>query len=168
MAKQSGLGDNLYVGGFNLSGDVGSLSSIHGGPKPLVVTGIDKLAFERIGGIRDGGLEFSSWFNPAAGQAHPVLSALPTADVPAMYCRGTVLGNPTACCIGKQINYDPKRGADASLTIDTQIQANGFGLEWGVLLTAGQRTDTTATSPATGLDQTVVSTAFGWQAYLQV
>ena len=30
MAKQSGLGDNFYIGGYNLSGDVGSLGSISG------------------------------------------------------------------------------------------------------------------------------------------
>jgi hypothetical protein len=30
MAKQSGLGDNLYVAGYDLSGDIGSLETISG------------------------------------------------------------------------------------------------------------------------------------------
>jgi hypothetical protein len=76
VGKQTGLGDNCYISGYNLSGDVGSLGRIGGGPALLDVTGIDKSAFERLGGLRDGGVDFSAFFNPAAGQAHPVLSAL--------------------------------------------------------------------------------------------
>jgi hypothetical protein len=166
MAKQSGLGDNLYIGGVNVSNDTGAIKKISGGPKPWENTGIDKLAPERIGLARDGGMDFTSYFNPTV--AHPVWSALPTADVIATYVRGTTLGNPAACMVAKQINYDPTRAADGALTCDISMLANGFGLEWGVQLTAGQRTDTTATSPATGVDQTTVSTSFGWQAWLHV
>ncbi len=166
MSKQSGLGDNLYVGGYDLSGDTGSLSAIGGGPAALPVTGIDKSAFERFGGRRDGRIDFSSWFNPTAGQAHPVLSALPTTDVLVSYLRGTTLGNPAASVLGKQVGYDPTRGADGSLTIAVQAVANGFGLEWGRTLTAGQETDTGA-ADGTGVDFDG-STAFGLQAYLHV
>lgn len=168
MTKTSGLGDNLYVGGYNLSGDIGSLESISGSVATLDVTGIDKSAYERIGGLRDGDIAFTSFFNPASSQAHPALSALPTADVVLTYARGTVLGNTAACLVGKQINYDPTRADDGALTFKVDAEANGYGLEWGTQLTAGLRTDTTATSPATGVDLTTVSTAFGWQAYLQV
>lgn len=166
MAKQGGLGDNCYSGGYDLSGDIGSLQRIAGGPSPLVVTGINKSAFERIGGLRDGGIEFNAFFNKATGQAHPRLSALPTADVVVMYCRGTTLGNPAAACVAKQINYDGTRAADGSYTFTVQALANGYGLEWGTQLTAGKRTDTTATN-GTGVDFTA-STSFGWQAYLEV
>ena len=167
MAKQSGLGDALFVAGIDLSGDIGSLKSIRGGPAPLPLTGIDKSAFERVGGIRDGAIEFTSFFNPAASQAHPTLKTLPTIDRVVTYCRGTTLGNPAASLVGKQINYDGSRGADGSFTFDIAAQANGFGLEWGRQLTAGKRTDTTATV-GTGVDFTTVSTSFGWQAYLHV
>lgn len=166
MAKQSGLGDNLYVGGYNLSGDIGSLSSISGPQKPLDVTGIDKSAHERIGGIRDGKLEFVAFFNPSSGQAHPVLSALPTSDTAAMYCRGTTLGSPSACMIGKQLNYNGTRDNSGSFLFKTEIEASGYGLEWGNLLTAGQRTDTTATN-GTSIDGGA-SSSFAFQAYLQV
>ncbi|MGH3381364.1 MAG: hypothetical protein ACRDP6_42195 [Actinoallomurus sp.] len=163
MAKQSGLGDNLYVAGNNLSGDVGSvtLSSPQGVQE---VTGIDVSAMERIGLGRDGSINWASFFNPT--RAHPVLSALPTSDVALTYCRGTTLGNPAACMIAKQINYDGTRADDGAFTFALQAQANGYGLEWGNQLTAGLRTDTAATN-GSGFD-TTASLAFGAQAYLQV
>jgi hypothetical protein len=167
MAKQGGLGDNLYVAGYDLSGDIGSLSRIGGGPSPLEVTAIDKSAMERIGGKRDGGIEYSAYFNPSTGQAHERLSALPTGDVIMTYCRGTALGSPAAAMVAKQINYDGSRGDDGSLTFAVQAQANGFGLEWGRQLTAGKRTDSTGTTGAS-VDLGVGSTLFGLQAYLQV
>lgn len=168
MPKQSGLAQNLYVGGYNLSGDIGSLSSVHGGNSPLPMTGIDKSAKERVGGQRDGELDFTAWFNPSAGQAHPVLSALPTADVIVTYCSAVTLGSQACCQVSKQVNYDPKRSDNGSLTFNTKAKANAFGQEWGFQLTAGLRTDTTATSPATGVDTIDVTSSFGWQAYLQV
>lgn len=166
MTKQSGLGDNFYVGGYDLSGDVGSLSGVSSPAGTLDFTGIDKFANERKYGIRDGSMSFNSFFNPTAGQAHPVLSALPTTDAVATYARGTTLGNPAACLVGKQVSYDPTRADDGALTLATQVQANGYGVEWGLQLTAGKRTDTAATN-GTSID-TVASASFGGQAYLQV
>jgi hypothetical protein len=167
MAKQAGLGDNLYVAGYDLSGDVGSLGNIAGGPAALDVTAIDKSAMERIGGVRDGRIEFSAFFNDAAGRAHPRLSSLPTANVIVTYYRGTTLGNPAAALVAKQINYDGNRGDDGSLTFAVEALGNGYGLEWGQSLTAGKRTDTGATN-GTGVDFGTGSTNFGLQAYLQV
>jgi hypothetical protein len=166
VAKTSGLGDRLFVGGRNLSGDIGSLSRIGGSIATQDVTGIDKSAFERIGLVRDGSLEYTAFFNPAAGQAHPALSALPTSDQILTYCRGATAGSPAACLVGKQINYDPTRAADGALTLTVQALANGYGLEWGRQATAGQRTDTEATDGA-ALDLGG-ATAFGLQAWLHV
>lgn len=166
MSKQSGLGDNLYVAGYDLSGDIGSLSRIGGGPAALEVTGINKSGYERIGGLRDGAMEFTSYFNPAAAQAHPRLASLPSADVILTYARGTTLGNQAACLVAKQIGYDGTRGDDGALTFSVAAQANGYGIEWGQQLTAGKRSDTTATN-GTSID-TTASVSFGAQAYLQV
>lgn len=166
MAKTSGLGDNLYVGGYDLSGDIGSLSKIQGGMKPIDVTGINKSAHERIGGERDGSMSWNAFFNTAASHAHPVLSALPAADVVATYCRGTNLGDPCASIVAKQLNYDGNRTPAGDFTFATDAEANAFGLEWGRQLTAGLRTDTAATN-GTGID-TTASASFGAQAYLQV
>jgi hypothetical protein len=167
VAKQSGLGDNFYVGGVDLSGDISALDQISTARAVIDVTGIDKSANERIHGIKDGGFAFTSFFNPSAGQAFPTLKALPTADVACSYFRGTTIGNPAASCIGKQINYDGNRTDSGELTFKASVQGNGYGLEWGRMLTAGKRTDTTATSPATGVD-TLASASFGAQAYLHV
>lgn len=168
MAKTSGLGDALYIAGFNASGDIGSLGNIGGGPAVLVVTGIDKSAFERIGGVRDGRIEYTAFFNhiPVTGGTHDKLAALPTSDQIMTYCRGTTLGDPAACLVGKQTNYDPTRGDDGSFTFAVSEPGNGYGLEWGVQLTAGIRTDTAATN-GSSVD-TTASADFGGQAYLQV
>lgn len=167
MAKQSGLGDNLYVDGYNLSNDVGSVSGISGGPTALDVTGIDVSAFERLGGPRSGQLSFTSYLNDAAGRSHPVLSALPTTDVQVSYFRGTTLGGSACSMIAKQIDYSPQRGTDGSLIFTTNVQSNKYGLEWGNMLTAGVRNDTTATA-GTAYDSGAASTVFGLQAYLHV
>ncbi|MES9522466.1 hypothetical protein [Streptomyces capoamus] len=165
MAKTSGLGDALFLTGNDLSGDITAIGNVGGGPATLDVTSIDKSAMERIGGVRDGRLECTSWFDPAT--SHPVLSALPTTDVQAMYCRGTTLGNPAANLVAKQVNYDGTRGNDGSFTFAVSLQGNAYGLEWGTLLTAGKRTDTAATN-GTSVDLTTVSTSFGAQAHLQL
>lgn len=176
MAKQSGLGAALYLDGFDLSGDVGAVDKIHGGCATLDVTGLDKLAYERIGGLRDGDISFKAFFNPTITvQEHARLSTLPRTDVDAMVELWTpgapALGDYSACILGKQVNYDPARAADGSLIFSVDIIGNGFGVEWGQSLTAGKRQDTTATNPTSGLDDLAgspTSTAFGATVYAQV
>jgi hypothetical protein len=164
--KESGLGDNFYVDGYDLSGDINSLGSIS---CPLATeenTGIDKFAVERKGLAHDGHMDWIAYFNASAGQAHPKLSALPTADVVASYFHTTVLGNPVAALVGKQIGYDGNRSDSGSLRMNCSAEANAFGLDWGRSLTAGKRTDTTATN-GSSID-TTASVSFGAQAYLHV
>lgn len=166
MAKQAGLGDNLIIGGYDLGADISALGRIGGGPAPLEVTGITVSAMERIGGLRDGSLEFTAFFNPSADRAHEVLSALPTADVLLAYMRGSGLGSPAACLNAKQVNYDGSRAADGAFTFTVTAEGNTYGLEWGVQATPGIRTDTQATD-GDSLDGGAAS-AFGLQAYLLV
>lgn len=167
MSKQSGLGDALFIAGYDLSGDINALGNVGGGPTTLDTTGIDKSAFERIGGVRDGRLQMVSYFNPASNRAHPRLSALPTTDVIAAYFRGTALGGASANIVAKQLNYDGTRADDGAFTFAVEAQANAYGLEWGTSLTAGKRTDTAATN-GSSVDFGTGSTSFGLQAYLHV
>jgi hypothetical protein len=171
MAKQSGLGDQLYLQGRNISGDVGALDSIACPMSPLTVTGIDKSAVERIGGLRDGNIEFTSYFNKATDAAFDRLRTLPATDVVATYCRGQSLGSPAAGIVAKQVNYDGSRGDDGSLVFKTQLTAAAYGLNWGEQLTAGVATYGGA-SAGTSIDGnnygTTGTTAFGLQAFLQV
>lgn len=164
MAKTSGLGDNLYVGEYNLSGDINAISNVSGGVGVIEVTSIDKYAHERIGGQRTGAIEFQSYFNKSAGQAHPVLAALPTTDRIVSYFRGQAIGNPAASMVAKQINYDGNRANDGDFKFTTSAQSNGYGLEWGLQGTAGMRTDTAATVGA-ALDSGAATTNFGLQVY---
>ncbi|HWN01342.1 MAG TPA: hypothetical protein VNO54_30185, partial [Streptosporangiaceae bacterium] len=168
MAKTGGLGDNLYIAGFNSSGDIQQLGSISGGPALLNFTGIDKSAYERQGGLRSGQIEYTAFFNHVAAGVgtHERLSALPRTDQIVTYCRGTTIGDAAASIVSKQINYDPSRADDGMFTFGVSAQSNGYGIEWGQQLTAGMRTDGAATN-GTGLD-TLASASFGGQAYLQV
>jgi hypothetical protein len=151
VAKQSGLGAEFLCAGYRLSGDVNAIDTIHGGLALLPATDITQSAMARIPGQQDGSMSFTTLMDP--GNAHPVLAALPTTDVlmtamlPPM-----AIGSAAACTNAKQVNYDPTRGNDGSLLSKTEGQGNGYGTEWGVLLTPGLRTDTGATN-GTGLDQ---------------
>jgi hypothetical protein len=238
VAKSSGLGDNFYIGGYDLSGDVSSVDQVSGGPALIDVTGIKSYANERIGGLRDGDLQFTSFFSFAGtatapsfpttttpvsntygvpvvvtisggtvtnvsvngstagtadgtyilpylgtiavtytgsptwtwateGREHDILSTLPRTDTIASYFRGTTLLNPTFCVNGKQINYDGTRDNTGNLTAKVEVQGNAYGGEWGKQLTAGLRSDTTATTGAYADDNGAGST-FGAQAYLQL
>lgn len=166
MAKTGGLGDNFYIAGYDASGDINSLNNIGGGPAALDFTDITQSAMARQGGVRDGRMDFVSYFNPTAAKTHDKLSALPRTDVITTYCRSTILGAPTAALVAKQLDYNPTRANDGGFTFAVAAQANAYGLEWGIQGTAGTRTDTTATN-GTALDN-AASSAFGLQAYLQV
>lgn len=167
MSKQSGLGDHLYISGFDASGDIGQVNKISGGPAALDVTAINKAAYERIGGLRDGGIDYTAFFNPGTDGVHAKLSALPYSNQIMTYVRGATLGGPVACCVAKQLNYDGTRADDGAFTFAGSTQGDGYGLEWGRGLTAGQRTDTTATD-GDSVDFGVGSTDFGAQFYLHV
>ncbi len=162
--KQTGLGDRFSVGGYDIGGDIGSIQQIQGGPAALDVTDITQSGYQRLGGLRNGGMQFSSWFNKATGRAHPVLSALPRTDVIAMYGRGAAIGSPGAACSGVQVDYAPNRANDGAFSFTTTVQSDAYGLEWGDQLTAWMRTDTTGTN-GTSLDG-AASSSNGAQFYL--
>jgi len=169
MAKASGIGDQFYIAGYDLSGEIASLSTVHGGNSPLDLTPINASANVRLGGQRDGSIEFSTWMDTAAGHEHAALSPLPAADVIATYFRGAAIGNDCASCVSKQVNYDWSRGTDGSLAGSVQCQSNGFGLEWGTQLTPGRRVDSAATAAGPGNSyDTAASLSFGAQMYVQL
>lgn len=167
MAKSSGLGDQLFIDGRDIGADINSIGSMTTPRATLEATGITKSAMERLFGLRDASAEFVAYFNDATDQAHAALKGLPNTDVHVMYLRGTTLGNESWATVGKQIDYAPTRGDDGALTFNVNVQSNAFGADWGRQLTAGKRTDTTGTT-GSSVDFGTGSTAFGFQAYLQV
>lgn len=166
MSKQSGLGDQLFVAGLDIGGDIQSIGSLSTPRSTLESTGITASAMERLYGNTGGMAEFTSFFNDATDAEHDALSVLPNADVHLMYLRGTTLGNASVGLIGKQVSYDGTRGDDGSFTFGVSAQSNGYTAEWGRQLTAGKATHSSATN-GSSID-TTASAAFGYQAYLQV
>lgn len=172
MSKETGLGAAFYLSGYDFTGDVVAVRELSGGPAALEgCTGIDKLAMERIGGRITGAQRVTTWFNPAANMSHKRLSLLPTANVQGQYWHRNALGRQVHCTVGKQENYDGNRGQDGAFTFDSDIESDGFGAEWATGLTAGKRTDGSATN-GTGVDFATAafpaSSTFGAQFYLQV
>jgi hypothetical protein len=170
MAKQGALASNFYIGGFDLSGNVNALSKISGGPAALELTPINVSAYVRAGGLRDGGMDFTTLFDSAAGQEHAALSPLVTTDQVMSFFVGPLgIGNPAASLNAKQVNYDPTRASDGSFIFAVAGQGNGFGLEWGQALTPGLRTDGAATAAGAGNSfDTGASLAFGAQMYVHL
>lgn len=166
--KTSGLGDRFFVDGFDVSGDVNSLGRVGGGPSALDVTDITQAGRARLGGLLGGELNWVSYWDVTANQAHAVLSGLTRGSRIVSYLhQPTAIGSDCASMVAKQIGYDPTRAADGALTAALASQnADGYPLEWGSALTVGIRTDTTATNGAS-LDGGA-STSFGAQAYLHV
>lgn len=165
-SKQSGLGDHFAYGGYLIGGDI-QQASMHGGNKPIDVTDITQYAHSRLGGQRDGEIELTAFFDNAIspGMEHAAFSPLSRSDIIASYLRGQAIGNPILCQMSRQLNYDPTRGEDGSLTEKVTCQSDQYGQEWGVQLTGGPRTDTAATN-GSSLNRGAAS-LWGAQAYLQ-
>lgn len=171
MSKMTGMGMKVLVDGYDISGDFQTVT-MRGGPAVLETTGVDKFAYERIGGRRDGGLDAVTYFNPetiagggTADRAHLVLRPLPLTD------RLVTVAHPAAGeawnAVGKQGNYDPTVAADGALTCALGIMPNGYGLEPGRLLTAAGVTTLGAAGSLPSVDFGAAG-AFGLQTHLQV
>lgn len=165
MSKQSGLKQGLYVDGYNISGDIQSLG-IGGGCAVLEMTGIDKEAFERQGGLRDGHLDAVSYFNPGTDNSHQLLRPISLTDKIVTFVH--LQSGDAASLVAKRGNYDPTRAADGMLTAQVNSMANGYGLEWGNLLTGLTGPTTQTGAAAVASVDFAASSAFGLQAYLQV
>jgi len=152
--KTSGLGDQLYVDGIDMSGDIGAVQSLVKSFAEQDVTGLDKSAIERILLLEDGEIGFANYYNPVSPGLHAILSDLPDTDALVSYFRGTLLGAVTASLLGKQINYGLSRGSDGSLVgANIAVKGSGYGLEYGYSLTAGKKHSVGAES-LPGLDGT--------------
>lgn len=171
MAKSSGMGMAVFVDGYDISGDFQSFGRLGGGPAVIETTGVDKSAFERIGGLRDGAIEGVTYFNPetiagggSADRSHLVLKLPPAADrlvSVAHPASGEVLN-----LVAKQVNYDPTVAQDKAITINLSCQGNAYGAEWGKLLTGGKLTHSGAGNVASV--DFGAGASFGLQAHLHV
>lgn len=158
MAKQTGLGDNFYVGAYDLSGDIGAVQNIQTSRALIDTSALTQSGYERLLGRADGQMAFTAYFNPAAGQAHPVLSAVGTASGTAAgtvvsYAHGSTVGNDMASLDSKQVDYNVAVAADQSISVTATAQAaNGAPVEWGLMLTSGKQTFASAGSATSTID----------------
>lgn len=167
MAKVSGLGERLYYHGRNISGDVGALQTVASPRRTVASTGIDSSGMERIITHSDGEISFNTFFNDATNQEHDALKGLRTTDVILSWLLGTSLGNAVAALVAKQVDYNWTRGEEGSLLGAIQTLGNATPLDWMVLLTAGERTDSSAVSAPTSINDGG-STSLGYRAVLQI
>lgn len=167
MSKKSGLGAYLYVDGVDLSGDIASFSL--GAPSSLLtVPGINKSAQERIYSMFDGTIDYTGYFNDAAGAEFPTMKTKPATDRIACFLLGQTAGNVAAGLVAKQTTYDHTRGNDGSFTHTVKLEGNGYGLDYCQQLTAGAITHASATSSAGVSSDEGAATAFGLSGYCQV
>lgn len=166
MAKRTGIGCALYVHGYDLSDDTGGVPQLACPRGTQDVTGLRSTAFERRELTRDGVLGFTGFWNVDPGGLHELASTLPRTDLIATLCIGETIGSAAASLVALEYDYNATRGADGSLNVGFSSSANGYGLDWGELLTAGLRADTAATN-GSALDGGA-ATAFGLQAFLHV
>ena len=147
MGKEGGVAGGFYVGGYDLSGDVGVLDRV-GSPRATKdVPGISQSAYQRLLLLGHGEIAFMAFFNDATGQAHPALSALPTTTTHVLYAQGQAIGDVCAMLVALQVNYDPVRNEDRSLDFRIEaVSTAGVALEWGVMLSAADDTHSSATS----------------------
>lgn len=176
MAKQSGLGDRVYIDGYDIAGDVQTYT-IQGGFAVIDMTGIDKYAFERKGGKRSGSISAVTYLNPGDlafasplvdTGSHELLRAMSVSDRVVSLFRGQ--SADAASLVALQGSYDPTLAADGALTIAVGAQSNAYGLDWGDTLTAqtgNGKSTVTGAGAITSRDFTS-ATAFGAQAYLHV
>lgn len=167
MAKQSGLGDQLLIGGVDIGADTSAIGSLATPRATLDSTGITQSANERLFGKGDGTAEFTTYFNDAAGGTFEKLKALPTSNQVITYLRGQGIGSAALCMVGLQLNHDGTRGDEGDFTFQVAVNSTGgFGVDWCDQLTTGKQTFASAAN-GTGYD-TAASVSFGFQAYAQV
>lgn len=147
MAVSTGLGGQLFVDQYDLTGDIPSVQRMAMPSGVLDFTTIDKSAMRRGYAHVDGELAFTSFFDDGTDLEHTALKAKGSgADRVCSYLQGSAIGNMAFGLVSKQINYDGNRNADGSLVFDIQMLANQYGSNFTTQLTAGKRTDSAATN----------------------
>lgn len=166
MAKQTGIGAQMWVDQYNVSGDVGAIDSIASSRAQLDYTSIQDDYMVRLPGLGDGSISFSGFFNRTSPSLYASFgSAFGTAIAIVTAALGTAIGSPAASLGVARATYTTTRGVDGSLLLAAQGDSGiGYGTDWGVLLNSNVSATGTATTTVDG--GTASST--GAQAYLHI
>ena len=146
MAKIAGLSQQFFYAGRDLSGDVGSIEEASAIQEVLDVTGLNAASVERVAGRVDGRLVWRHFFNDASGLSHSVVSTLPTANVLVLWTVVAAIGSAAFAMTAKQASARYERGEDMSLVGTVTCEGQGNPMEDCEMLTAGLRSDTSATN----------------------
>lgn len=166
MAKEHGLGNALYIGGIDVSGEARNWD-VTSPVQTLDVTGIRKLAPERIWGLKSAAFKWNSHLDPLS-LGYLSLSLLPRTDGLITLAHRETIGAPAMSVTAKQLGYDPVRDDKGQVVFTVDADSNEAFADWGVMATAGLRVDTTATN-GPGVDHGAVPlNPTGLQAYLHV
>lgn len=166
MAKESGLGNALYINGIDVSGEARNWD-VSSPVQMLDVTGLRKLANERITGQKACAFKWNSHFDPLSS-GFAALKLLPYTDAVITLPHRETIGQTALCTVIKQIGYDPTRDDKGQVMFAVDGQSNGSFADWATMATAGIRTDTGATN-GPGVDHGIIPPgSYGLQAYLQV
>jgi hypothetical protein len=149
MAVLTGQG-LLFAGGYDISGDIAALNGIKGGSAMLDTSTLDAVGMKRISGRFGGEFGVSVLYNPTG--AHVSLDDLPTTAQGLMFAMpGTAAGDYVAMLMAKYVDYAPSIQNDLAAMFTLTAQASeGYPVEWGRMITAGKRTDSSATASGTG------------------
>jgi|TARA_R110000822_G_scaffold150611_1_gene289731 hypothetical protein len=172
MAKNSGLGQALFVQGYDLSTDASALDGAGYNQEMLDTTGIDKSATERVAGRLESTITVNGFFDNADDKAHEaytVSNKLPTGDRAVTYLLGTAISEPALFLNAKQASYDvinaPGNALATTAMFSSTASVSGFdGVAFGVMLDVP--TTYTSTTNGTTVDQSA-SSAAGSVACLQ-
>ena len=171
MAKESGLNVRLYVSGYDLSGDANTLSTVGYTNEQYDVTTLSSAATARLLGKVDGTMTLNGYFDNAAGKIHAILSGnsgkIPTADVNVLVPLGSAIGDPAYGLLAKEAEYNVDRSDTGPITVTSSFASNGYGPEFGVMMTAYFDTFSSASS-GTVVDDNGAATSNGGAGYLQV
>jgi hypothetical protein len=169
MAITTGVGGRFLVDEFNLSGSTGAARRLQYSAGQQDTSTIQDEGMRRNALVRDGAIDWTAFWDDAAGASVPVLSELPTADRQVSLLHRSTRGATAWSETAKQVTYAPDRSNDGALTLDIATVANNTGVEGGHTLTAGIENSTGSENLAGVDDQgTATTTNFGLQAYLHV
>jgi hypothetical protein len=170
MTIQSGVSARGWLDEFSLGDNIAQLSRMELSVAQLIKTTIEDEAVRRVDAKRGGAIGLTSAFDDAAGKSHDALTDFPasSADRLLTYAHRATLGAPALSCLGIQETLNYVLSKDGDLTLQASTVGNGYGLELGHLLTAGEASSTGAEA-LTGFDDGAgAATDFGLQAYLHV
>jgi hypothetical protein len=162
VAKTSGLGDSLFVNGYDLSGDA---ANVEGGVTigEMNATGLNKSAMERLQLLADSTISMRTFFTGDTSDtnnehAHERLRTLSNTAL-VTYLNGGTAGNFAAGHVCKQFSYAPARGENGDLFVSVDSKGSGgFGMDIGRIL------DSAAAPTAVGNGTVLDLGTHGWSS----